>query len=70
MQNAIYTSERVKVDKDSKRNRRRVFIGPQHAQTDRLIEVLIELKSSGDFVVYHVMSLGSYYRRQMEEDIG
>lgn len=68
MQNAIYTSERVKVNDGDSRNKRRVFIGPQHAQTDRLIEVLIELKSSGDFVVYHVMPLGSYYRQQMEED--
>lgn len=68
IQNATYTSEKVKVNDGDPFNKRRVFIGPQHAQTDRLIEVLIELKTSGDFVVYHVMPLGSYYRKQMEED--
>lgn len=70
MQNAIYTSTKVKINEGDSRNQRRVFVGPQHAQTDRLIEVLIELKPSGDFVVYHVMPLGSYYRQQMEEEIG
>ena len=70
MQNATYTSTKVKINDGDTRNQRRVFIGPQHAQTDRLIEVLIELKPSGDFVVYHVMPLGSYYRQQMEEEIG
>ena len=29
---------------------------------------LIELKPGGNFVVYHVMPLGAYYRRQMEEE--
>ena len=70
MQNAIYTSTKVKINEGDSRNQRRVFVGPQHAQTDRLIEVLIELKPGGNFVVYHVMPLGAYYRRQMEEEIG
>lgn len=68
MQNAIYTSTRVKINDGDSRNKRRVFVGPQHAQTDRLIEVLIELKAGGTFVIYHVMPLGSYYRQQMEEE--
>jgi hypothetical protein len=68
MQNATYTSTKVKINDGDTRNQRRVFIGPQHAQTDRLIEVLIELKPGGNFVVYHVMPLGAYYRRQMEEE--
>lgn len=68
MQNAIYTSTRVKINDGDSRNQRRVFVGPQHTQTDRLIEVLVELKSGGAFVIYHVMPLGSYYRQQMEEE--
>lgn len=68
MQHATYTSTKVKVNEGDRRNQRRVFVGPQHAQTERLIEVLVELKPSGTFVIYHVMELGSYYRRQMEED--
>lgn len=70
MQNSIYTSTKVKINDRDGRNQRRLFVGPQHAQTDRLIEVLIELKPGGTFVVYHVMPLGSYYRQQMEEETG
>ena len=70
MQNSIYTSTKVKINDRDTRNQRRLFVGPQHAQTDRLIEVLIELKPDGTFVVYHVMPLGSYYRQQMEEETG
>lgn len=67
MHYARYTSTRVKVNDGDPNGVRRVFVGPQHAQTDRLIEVLIELVS-GDFVIYHAMPLGSYYRRQMEQE--
>jgi hypothetical protein len=68
IQNPVYTSTKVKANGGNATNQRRVFVGPQHAQTSRLIEVLIELKPGGSFVVYHVMPLGSYYRKQMEED--
>jgi len=68
MNNAIYFSEKVKLNDGDIANARRVFIGPQHAQTQRLIEVLVEVKRPGAFVVYHVMVLGSYYRNQMEEE--
>ncbi|WIE58241.1 hypothetical protein DEI96_001110 [Curtobacterium sp. MCLR17_031] len=64
--NAEWTSTRVKVHDGDPGNKRRVFIGPQHAQTERLIEVLVELVPGG--FVYHVMPLGSYYRRVMEEE--
>lgn len=57
----------MKVHDGDPGNKRRVFIGPQHAQTERLIEVLVELVPGG-FVIYHVMPLGSYYRRVMEEE--
>lgn len=33
------------------------FIGPVHAQTDRLAEVFIKL-SDGDYVVFHAMETG------------
>ncbi|WP_348789189.1 hypothetical protein [Leifsonia sp. NPDC080035] len=70
IRNAVYTSTRVKVTDSGLPDRpRRVFVGPEHAQTDRLIEVLIEMVAGG-FVVFHAMPLGSYYRRQMEEEKG
>jgi len=68
IKNAVWTSTRVKVNEGDPRSERRVFVGPQHAQTDRLIEVLVELRPGGGFVVYHVMPLGSYYRKLMEEE--
>lgn len=67
MSNAQYQSNNVKVAGNLARHPRMVFVGPQHPQTDRLIEVLIELKGDS-FVIYHVMPLGSYYRNQMEQD--
>ncbi|MBT1608485.1 hypothetical protein NY542_00150 [Curtobacterium flaccumfaciens pv. betae] len=67
IQNAEWTSTRVKVNDGDPGGKRRVFVGPQHAQTDRLIEVLVEMIPGG-FVIYHVMPLGSYYRRVMEEE--
>ena len=33
------------------------FVGPQHAQTDRLIEVIAYF-AHGDFVIFHVMETG------------
>lgn len=67
IQNAVYTSTKVKVNSGDPNGQRRVFVGPQHAQTERQIEVLVEMVGAG-FVVYHVMPLGPYYRQQMEED--
>lgn len=65
--NAVYASANVKLNGGNPATARRVLIGPQHSQTDRLIEVLIELRPGG-FWVYHVMPLGPYYKRQMEDD--
>lgn len=67
IRHSVYTSSRVKVDPTRANHPRRVFIGPAHGQTERLIEVLVELRG-GDMYVYHVMPLGAYYRRQMEEE--
>ena len=63
--NAVYSSERVRGERDT--GARMVFIGPPHAQTERLLEVLIE-RRAGDFIVFHVMPLGDFYTRQMEGD--
>lgn len=68
MQNSTYTSTNVKSAPNAAPNPRRVFVGPQHSGTERLIEVLIEVKSPGVFTIYHAMPLGSYYRKQMEEE--
>ncbi|EPR75029.1 hypothetical protein ADILRU_2566 [Leifsonia rubra CMS 76R] len=68
MRNAVYTSDKVKVNREDSNGPRRVFIGPPHSQTERLIEVLIQVVGQGSFVFYHAMPLGSYYRHQMEED--
>ena len=68
IRNARYDSDNVKLNDGDPDAPRRVFIGPQHEQTERLVEVLIWLKRGGDFLVYHVMPLGSHYRRQMEDD--
>lgn len=67
IQNAVWTSTRVKVNHGDPNGKRRVFVGPQHAQTDRLIEVLVELIPGGS-VIYHVMPLGAYDRRTTEEE--
>lgn len=66
--NAIHTSSNVKAAPGLAPNPRQLFIGPPHPQTDRLIEVLVENKGSGEFLIYHVMELSSYYRQQMEEE--
>ncbi|QIS40554.1 hypothetical protein GW571_14850 (plasmid) [Clavibacter capsici] len=57
----------MKMNEGGPRSKRRFFVGPQHAQSDRLIEVLVELKPGG-LVVYHVMPLCSYCRKLMEEE--
>ena len=68
MNNATYASTKVKVNNGDTEADRRVFIGKPHAQTERLLEVLVEIIPPGTIVVYHVMELGSYYRSQMEDD--
>jgi len=65
IQNAIYRSDETGGDPSVQQRQRMVFVGPQHAQTDRLIEVLVERRGR-DFVVFHVMQLGAHYRNQME----
>lgn len=48
----------------------RLFIGPEHAQTDREIEVLVHdfPDSAREAVVFHVMPLGPKFRRYREEN--
>lgn len=68
MSRPVYTSTKVKLNDGNPASPRRVFIGPQHPQTDPLIEVLIDMPRLGTFVIYHAMPLGSHYRQQMEEE--
>lgn len=63
---AVYTSTRVKASPEQPPRSRRVFVGPQHAQTSRLVEVLVEVRQGGEFVTYHVMPLGAHYKNQMD----
>lgn len=48
----------------------RLYIGPEHAQTDRELEVIVQLAvdcSGREAVVFHVMQLGPRFRRMREE---
>ncbi len=40
----------------------RVYVGHPHAQTDRLIEVIVALRPPQTMVVFHVMPLSDLYR--------
>lgn len=46
-----------------------VFIGPQHAQTDREIEVLVHEypETDREAVIFHAMPLGAKFRTHREE---
>jgi hypothetical protein len=45
-----------------------LYIGRPHAQTDREIEVLVNVYSDGrDALVFHAMTLGPKFRRFREE---
>ena len=49
----------------------RLFVGPEHAQTDRELEIIarVPIDSSGrDAVVFHVMQLGPKFRNFREEN--
>jgi hypothetical protein len=49
----------------------RLFIGPQHAQTARELEVIVNMAVDGtgrEVVVFHVMELGPMFRRMREEN--
>ena len=46
-----------------------LYIGPQHPQTGREIEVLVNVYSDGrESVVFHAMRLGPKFRRYREEN--
>lgn len=66
--NNIFISD--KVDTSHARNAlpRKLFVGPAHEQTDRLLEVLVEVRSGGTLWIYHVMDLGPKYRQLMEDN--
>ena len=70
--NAIFTSDNVSkagsASASSRAGTRRLFIGHPYFQARELIEVLVESRPNGDVVIYHVMALGSKYRRQMEDE--
>lgn len=45
-----------------------LYIGPEHAQTQRELEVLVERFDDGsESVIFHVMNLGPKYRSYREE---
>lgn len=49
----------------------RLFIGPAHELTDRELEVIVRMAVDGsgrEAVVFHVMELGSKFRRFREEN--
>jgi hypothetical protein len=49
----------------------RLFIGPNHAQTDRRLEVIVRVVVDGSgrqAVVFHVMPLGPKFRKLWEEN--
>lgn len=47
----------------------RLYIGHPHAQTDREIEILVNVYSDGrEAVIFHAMELGPKYRRYREEN--
>lgn len=48
----------------------RLYIGPEHAQTDRELEVIVNLWEDGsgrETTIFHVMPLGPKCRRLREE---
>lgn len=46
----------------------RLFIGPEHAQTEREVEILVEEFSDGrEARIFHAMHLGSKFRSYREE---
>lgn len=46
-----------------------LYIGPPHAQSRRELEVLVEHFDDGrEAIVFHVMELGSKFRRYREEN--
>lgn len=49
----------------------RLFIGPEHAQTDRELEVIVRVAVDGsgrEAIIFHVMQLGPAIRRFREEN--
>ena len=49
----------------------RLFIGPEHAQTARELEVIVQMAVDGsgrEAQVFHVMALGPKFRRLREEN--
>jgi len=48
----------------------RLYIGPWHAQTDRELEIIVQVPVDGsgrEALVFHVMPLGPRFRRMREE---
>jgi hypothetical protein len=68
MTHAMLVSEKVTITAGQGNNPRKIYIGPAHAHTDRLLEVLVEFVPNGVIRIYHVMNLGSKYQRLLEEE--
>jgi hypothetical protein len=46
----------------------KVYVGHPHAQTDRYLEVIAELRQPRTLVVFHVMELSDLYRDLLWSD--
>ncbi|MEO6505734.1 MAG: hypothetical protein ABIW36_10630 [Terrimesophilobacter sp.] len=64
--NATYTAELPGESRDG--GTVTLYIGPQHAQTGREVEILVNVYSDErESVIFHAMLLGTKYRRYREE---
>lgn len=67
--NATYTVELVNERLDG--GAVWLYIGPPHAQTERELELLVNVYNGGrEALVFHVMHLSAKYRRYREENPG
>jgi hypothetical protein len=67
---AVYAIVHATFVRDLDRDDIRLYIGPEHAQTERELEVLVRIPRDvgGVASVFHVMPLGPMFRRFREEN--
>ena len=46
----------------------RVYVGPAHAQTDRRLEVIAELRPPRTMTIFHVMEVSDLYRHLVKKE--
>ncbi|WP_348004538.1 hypothetical protein [Pseudolysinimonas sp.] len=44
-----------------------IYIGPAHSQTERELEVLVNIRPGLEAVIFHAMQLGPHFRTYREE---